>query len=179
MPRGAPKGGNNNILNTTTATPAELSRLTGLVKDMFMAPLPDLHDEKQVYDAIMGYFNTCEARGIRPGNMGLYAALGMSRQDFNDVMRGANKSKVSPACIDMMKSAARAMSVYREGLANENKIHPTSYIFMSKNFDGMEDYTRIEVTADHTQRAQLTPEEVQKQIEQDIPIDSDYIDIDK
>ena len=47
-------------------------------------------------------------------------------------------------------------------------------IFWSKNFDGMEDQTHIEITTDTTRAASMTPEEVRQQIEQDIPVDVEY-----
>ena len=174
---GSPKGGHNNILTQCNATPADVSKLAGLALSVYMMEPPDLHSVEDVQRAIIGYFTTCKEHSVKPGNLGLYAALGMSRQDFNDVMRGKNKSKVNPACIDMMKRAARAVGVYREGLAMEGKIHPTTYIFMGKNYDGMEDYTRIEVSADNGPAASLSPEEIQQRIEKDIPIDGDYKEI--
>lgn len=175
---GSPKGGNNNILNTTSATPKEISKLSSYALSLFENNTPDLHNESQVYDAIVQYFSTCERKGIRPGNMGLYAALGITRQDYNNMVTGKSRTKASPAAIDTMKRATRAISAFREGLAAEGKIHPTTYIFMSKNFDGLEDVTRLEVSADSEQTAKQTPDEIAKQIESDIPIDSVCHDID-
>lgn len=160
--------------NGISASKADLSRMTGFIIDVYNTPAPDLHNPQEVHNAIMSYFLHCQEHGVRPGNLGLYAALGMSRQDYNDVIRGANKGKVSPACIDIMKKAVRAIGVYREGLALEGKINPVTYIFMGKNYDGLQDTTNINVSpaTDHT--PQLSPAEIQKQIESDIPIDTEY-----
>ena len=157
-----------------SATPDEISNLASLALSVFQLPTPDLHNAEEVQAAVIGYFETCQAHGTRPGNLGLYAALGLSRQDYNDVIRGKNKSKVSPECIDIMKKAARAVGVYREGLAMEGKINPVTYIFMGKNYDGLQDQTQIEVTAATGPAASLTPEEVARQIERDIPIEGEY-----
>ena len=160
--------------NGITATPAELNKLTQQALDTFLLSVNntvDLHDAQSVQSAIIDYFQTCQKNGLRPGNLGLYAALNMSKQDYNDVIRGKNKSKASLASIDLMKKAVRAIGAYREGLALEGKINPVTYIFMGKNYDGLEDQTRIDITATRAQDPELTPEQVARQIEKDIPID--------
>lgn len=173
MPRGgSKKGGNNNVLTQCTATPAEISNLASLALSVFNMPTPDLHDPEQVQAAIIAYFQTCIDHGTRPGNLGLYAALGLSRQDYNNIVAGKSKSKASPMCIDMMKKATRAVGAYREGLALEGKINPVTYIFMGKNYDHLSDTQQIEVTATQGPAANMTPDQVAKQIEADIPIDS-------
>jgi hypothetical protein len=53
----------------------------------------------------------------------------------------------------------------------ENKINPVSYIFMGKNYDHLSDVQQVEVTARPATDPQLSPDEIQKQIEKDIPID--------
>ena len=58
------------------------------------------------------------------------------------------------------------------------KVNPVTAIFWSKNFDGMEDQSRIEVTAQQGPAASMTPEEIARQIEKDIPIDADYQEAD-
>ena len=174
MPRGSPKGGNNNILTQCSATPSEISNLADLALSVFMLPTPDLHKPEEVQSAIMNYFQTCRDHGTRPGNLGLYAALGLSRQDYNNLINGKVKSKASPVCIDMMKKAARAVGVYREGLALEGKINPVTYIFMGKNYDSLSDATTLNISADSGSMARRSPDEVARQIEKDIPIDADY-----
>ena len=173
---GSPKGGNNNVLRNVGAdlTPEQHDRLTQQALDVFLqsaADPVDLHDVDSVKHAIISYFQTCQKNRLRPGNLGLYAALGMSRQDYNNVVEGKSKSKASLECIDMMKRAVRAIGAYREGLALEGKINPVTYIFMGKNFDGLADVTHIDITANRGQDPNMTPEQVARQIEKDIPID--------
>ena len=173
---GSPKGGNNNFLRNAGAdlTPDQLGRLTQQALDTFMLSVEheaDLHNPESVRRAIIGYFETCQRNHLRPGNLGLYAALGMSKQDYHDVCNGRNKSKASPECIDLMKKATRAIGAYRESLASEGKINPVTYIFMAKNFDHLSDVQQVEVTARPATDPQLSPDEIQKQIEKDIPID--------
>jgi hypothetical protein len=111
---------------------------------------------------------------MRPGNLGLYAALGMSRQDVNNVLTGKSKSKASPAVIDVLKKAIYAIGAYREQLGAQGKINPVTMIFWQKNYDGLTDTTNIQVSTDNERQAQLSPEQIAQQIEKDIPIDADY-----
>lgn len=177
MPRGNTKDNRSKspfIDDGGTATPAELANLAGYTLAVFQSTEPDLHSPEEVQAAIVNYFQNCQAHGLRPGNLGLYAALGLSRQDYNNIITGKSKSKASPACIDILKKAARAVGVYREGLAMEGKINPVTYIFMGKNYDGLQDQTTLNISADPGPAARMTPEEVAKQIEKDIPIDAEY-----
>lgn len=170
---------NNNLQNAgANATPEELTNLIDCALDVFTATTPDLHNPEQVRNAIINYFTSCQKRNVRPGNLGLYAALGMSRQDYNNAITGKSKSKVSPECIDLIKKACIAIGQYREGLALIGKLNPVTYIFMGKNYDGLQDQTQIEVTATPGPAATLSPEEVARQIEQDIPIDGDFKEAD-
>lgn len=162
-------------------TPADQFKLTKQALDTFIASgvvEVDLHNPESVENAIINYFHQCQTNGLQPGNMGIYAALGISRQDYNDSCRGKNKSKIGRDSLEVIKRATRAMSAYREGLMLEGKINPVAYIFMGKNFDGLEDQTHIEVTAKPGYESSLSPEEIARQIEKDIPIDADYKEAD-
>lgn len=181
MPRGgSSKGGHNNFLgdNAISATPEELREFTRHALELFEATPPDLHNPVEVKQAITDYFLSCDRHGVRPANLGLYAALGMSKQDVSNVLTGKSKSKVSPECIDIIKKAKLTLSTYRESLAMSGKVNPVTAIFWSKNFDGMQDTQQIEVTAQPGAAATMTPEEIARQIEQDIPIDGDYKEAD-
>ena len=174
--RNSPVIGDNGV----TATPAELSELTRNMRENFIADLSrppiDLHNNEAVKQAIYNYFVDCEKSGKRPGNMGMYRALDLTRQDVNNILTGKSKSKVSPECIDTIKKAQSILSEYREQLSAQGKLNPVTAIFWQKNFDGLQDQTSIEITAATGPAAQQTPEEIARQIEQDIPIDAEYIE---
>lgn len=135
------------------------ARMVHGIMKTFNAPPIDLTDVKAVEQRINDYFAECAASGLRPGNLGMYASLGMSKQEYHNMVTGKNKTKVSPACIDLIKKAARAIGVYREGLALEGKINPVTYIFMGKNYDGLQDQTQIEVTSAAQTPVTITAEE--------------------
>lgn len=168
--RKSPVIGDNGI----TATPEELRQITKHAIELFEAPAPDLHNPEEVKQAIYNYFDSCDRHGVRPANLGFYAALGLSKQDYNNIVTGKSKSKASPACIDLMQKTHRILSSYREALAMNGKVNPVTAIFWSKNFDGMTDSTTLNISADRGPEAQRTPSEIAKQIERDIPIDAEY-----
>lgn len=178
MPRGNTKGNKTNspIIGDAgvTATPEELRQLTRHALELFDAAPPDLHNVDQVREAITAYFQSCDRHGVRPANLGLYAALGMTKQEVSNVLMGKTPQKVSPECIDLLKKAKLVLSTYRESLALAGKLNPVTAIFWAKNFDQMQDQTQIEVTAQQGPAAGMTPEQIARQIEQDIPIDAEY-----
>ena len=177
MPR---RTGNPSVFtdNNISATPEDLRELTRHALEVFESTPPDLHNPDEVRQAIQNYFASCDRHGVRPANLGLYATLGLSKQDVSDAIAGKNKSKVSPECIDLLKKAKLTLSTYRESLAMSGKLNPVTAIFWAKNYDGMADVQQIEVTAQPGAQATLSPEEIARQIEQDIPIDGEYREAD-
>ena len=174
MPRGGSgKGGHNNFLTATTATAAEISGMNAYALDLASINPPDLHDADDIERAAIEYFTICQKHGIRPGNLALYAAWGMTRQDVESVLSQRNKSKVSPAGIDVIKKWKRTLSAIREAYANESKVHPATYIFQAKNFDGLEDQTRIQVSSDNAGPVTISADEARAALE-DMPIDVEY-----
>ena len=182
MPRGNIKGNRNNspIIGDAgvLASPDELSALTRNMKENFLRevgkPPVDLHNPEEVKQAIYDYLVDCETAGKRPGNMGLYRALNLTRQEVNAVLTGRLKSKVSPACIDILKKSIQLLGEYREQLGAQGKLNPVTMIFWQKNYDGLEDSTRLELAPAAGPTAQRTPEEIRRAIEADIPIDTEY-----
>ena len=176
------RGGNHNPNgsplmsdNAITATTQELSALTANMRENFIADLQrppiDLHNPLEVKQAIIDYLLDCEQSGKRPGNMGLYRALDMSRQDMNNILTGKSKTRASLECIDIIKKALNMLSEYREQLGLQGKLNPVSLIFWQKNYDGLRDTQELEVVAKPSHIPDMTPDEIQKQLEKDIPID--------
>lgn len=159
--------GNISISNDENAAMCEYAL------NIFHAPAVNLDDPEAVSCAIDGYFRDCINRGLRPGNLGLYASLGLSKQDVSNAIRGYSK-KLSPPVIDLLKKAKVALSTYREMLGSTGKINPVTLIFWQKNYDGLEDKQTMEIAPRKDLEADRTPDEIAKQIEQDIPIDVDF-----
>lgn len=162
--------GNINMSNNENAAMCEYAL------NIFHAPAVNLDDQEEVSNAIDGYFKDCINRGLRPGNLGLYASLGLSKQDVSNAIRGYSK-KLSPPVIDLLKKAKVALSTYREMLGSTGKINPVTLIFWQKNYDGLEDKQTMEIAPRKDLEANRTPDEIAKQIEQDIPIDGSFEEI--
>lgn len=160
--------------NLTDVYPMKLEENDRMVTQalrIFEADPIDLSDTKAVQQRIIEYFNSCRELGMRPGNMGMYGALGLSRQDVNNAITGKSR-KLSLATIDTIKKAIIAMSSYREMLSTSGKMNPVTYIFQAKNFDGMRDEHHLEIeNARRYDVASMTPEQIAQRIEKDIPID--------
>lgn len=142
--------------------------------DIFNSPYPDLNNPEDVKGCIDNYFRNCISKGLRPGNLGLYASLGLDKKQINDLLSGRQKSfngrVVSVDCIPLIKKACEGIRGFRELLGSQGKLNPATLIFWQKNFDGLEDVQRMELSADLPKPAQ-SPDEIAAEIEQDIPVD--------
>ena len=151
------------------------SNFISMIKESFDLQKPDINNISQVNAAIEQYLERCSKHNIRPGNMGLYNALGITRQEVNEYLTG--RRKASNEFIDILKKAKAAMAEYREILGSHGKIAPPTIIFWQKNHDNFTDVQQIELNANTTNQPEMSTEEIRKQIENDIPIDSEYREI--
>lgn len=181
MPRGGSKNGNNSPLigdNGILATRDELTALTANMRKNFLADLNrppiDLKNAEQVKEAIYNYLLDCEQSGKRPGNMGLYRALDISRQEVHSIVTGRDKNKVSPEVCDILKKALQMLGEYREQLGAQGKLNPVTMIFWQKNYDGLQDQTQIEVTAQTGGPVTISAEEARAALLEDKPVDVDF-----
>ena len=184
-----------NLTEVTLSVEDNKRMITQMMKT-FTAPPINLNDPEAVERRIAEYFASCAESGLRPGNLGMYSALGLTKQDVNNALH-ERSHKLNPAVIDSIKRGILAMSSYREMLCNHGKLNPVSYIFQSKNFDGLTDQAQLQVTrADDFGKPRMTPDQIdaylhdierripnykqeeleagtayQKMIEQDIPVD--------
>ncbi len=156
-------------------TPEFNSRLIKAALTTINWPNIDLHDVEAVKSRIDEYFTMCDDLQLRPSNLGFYAALGLSRQDIDNIITGKSKNKVNPTCLDMIQKARVAISSYREQLAMAGKVSPPIAIFWAKNFDGMQDITTMQVVADTSSPVTITADEARAALE-DMPIDVEYSD---
>lgn len=139
------------------------------VLESFKTSKPDLHKPDEVERAITGYFERCINKGLKPGNLGLYNALGLNKNEVHDILAGRSNYKASTECVQLIKKAKQSLAEYRELLASENKLSAPIAIFWQKNFDGLEDIQRVDVAPVNTLQADKTPDEIAAEI----PIDDD------
>ena len=138
--KNSPVIGNNGV----NITKDENAVLCQYALDIFKSPKVNLDNPEEVEQAISNYFNSCLERGLRPGNLGLYAVLGLSKQDVSNAIHGRSKKLSSPV-IDLIKKAKEALATYREMLGATGKLNPVTLIFWQKNYDGLEDKQTVEV----------------------------------
>ena len=169
MPRGNP-----NITKYSPTGPVDipeddLKTYNKLLLECYEAQKPDLSKPEEVEEAIRAYFERCFNHGVRPGNLGVYAAIGLTRQEVNEYLNGRRKAP-NNSLIDILKKVKATLASYREVLGSQGKLNPATLIFWQKNFDGLEDVQRFDVApASNLLQPERTPEELQKLIEEDIP----------
>lgn len=174
MGRGNKEGYKNSLITNDIDIDYDLNKaMIEVCKDVINSEYPMLDDPLQVQQTINNYFDSCISKGLKPGNLGLYACLGLDKNDVKNVIEGRAKSvdgrNVSPECARLIKKACKGLSLYRESLASQNKLSPPIAIFWQKNYDGLEDVQRVDVAPVNTLQADKTPE----QIASEIPLDSD------
>lgn len=174
MGKGNPKAylnaRNDPITDGPKVSEDENRNIIELCLETFNAPVPDLNDPEQVRAAVAGYFKSCIDRGLRPGNMGLYARLGKSRQYINAIVHG--RVKINAASLDILKKALDTLSQMREQYGATGKLNPVTLIFWQKNYDGLTDTQTIEVSASDHNVPERSPEQIAAAIEADIPEDN-------
>ena len=175
MPKGNPNIKQYSPIVDNTEVDKELNAvMVQNIIESFNAPIPDLHKPEEVEQAITAYFKRCIDKGLRPGNLGLYNAIGLDRREVHELLNGRTPKVASSQTIGHIKKATKALSEFRESLGSQGKLNPATLIFWQKNFDGLEDVQRMEVTAQTQENAELSPDEIANKIESDIPVDVPY-----
>lgn len=171
-----PKGNSKAYLNSpfTDNTEVDVNDNALMIQhclDVFNMKEPDLSNPDETKRAIDQYFKSCIEKGLRPGNLGLYTALGLNRREALNLLQGRIKKNVNPISLAHIKRACKVLSLYRESLGSQGKLNPATLIFWQKNYDGLEDVQHIDVTANAQENANLTPDEIAGKIDIDIPVD--------
>lgn len=164
---------NSPMYDNTEIDIQENANMVNCILESFNSPLPDLDKPQEVEKAINDYFKRCISRGLRPGNLGLYNAIGLDKNNVRDLVQGrvktVNGKSVNIGTISLIKKAIKQMGEFREMLGSQGKLNPATLIFWQKNFDGLEDVQRVDVAPINALQPERTPEELQKLIEEDIP----------
>ncbi len=143
----------------------ELDRRRGIAKF-------DSVEEMQIL--IENYFMDCADLEIRPTIRGLASALGTVYNTLLDWERGSRDAQLGAGCSGLIKKSKQFISEYDELLALENIDNPILFMFRAKNYYGMKDTQDIQITPNNALGDQMSPEEILKKVEQDIPIDVEY-----
>ena len=120
------------------------------------------------------YINYCAENDIKLGNQVCYIALGISKDDVYNWEHG--RSMTSAHC-DFIKKIKSICAGNREFLMQDGKINPITGIFWQKNYDGLRDTQNIEISGNKPLGDTPNLEEIAKQLPQDIPIDTDFKEV--
>lgn len=123
---------------------------------------------------IESYFNDCVELEIRPTIRGLASALGTVYSTLNDWERGTRDAQLGSKCSALIKKSKQFIAEYDEMLAIEGIDNPILFMFRAKNYYGMKDTQDIQIASSDKLHPTLTPEEIAKQIPDNIPIDVDW-----
>lgn len=153
-----------------TASSGEISEM--LININALTKLPKVKTDEELQERVDWYFTFCAQNGVRPGVEGLALACGVDRRTLWDWQVG--NSRVGSRAGAIIKEAKQILATFHETLMLTGKINPVTGIFLAKNNFGYTDKQEFEVKTSSSLGATLSPEEIAKQIPQDIPVDVDF-----
>lgn len=127
----------------------------------------------EVEQRIQQYFQLCRETSIRPGVESLSAALHIDR---TTLWRWEQGQGCSRRRTDAIRAAKSMINSFIEQAALSGLANPVTLIFLAKNWMGYSDRYLFENVQQNTGSTYqgMTPDEIRKRIEQDIPVDDDY-----
>ena len=153
--------------NGITASADEIAQVTKHALEVALWDEIDTKDPEQLRDRTLKYLQYCIDNKIKPGNLGLYNAWGLTKGEVSNIQqREPNSLRAG-----VIKKSRQIMSQIREQLMSDGKINPVTGIFWQKNWDGLKDQQEVVVEPKKQIEADQTPEQVRQMLEQDIPID--------
>lgn len=156
------------VVDNCTATQEEIKEIIRNSYKWFNYPI--VKTDEECADRLNEYFDECARTGEIPTVEKMCLALGTVRRTVWDWEQGT----LGASRANMIKKAKEILSSMDAELVQKGKIPQITYIFRAKNFYGLSDKTEIEVHTHQPLGDQLTPDEILKKVEQDIPIDVDY-----
>lgn len=96
----------------------------------------DKNDILSLKSCFIAYLQLCQQDGFSVGNIGAYAAMGMSNTEFQGMSRRAD-----PAYRDFCKWVKQTCGLFRESRVADGKLNPVIGIFWQRNYDGLRNDT--------------------------------------
>ena len=158
-----PRKGNLPTERQPEVQPGELSLMVSDFDELRRQTYPK--SDEEVETRIQWFFDWCVRHDRRPGIELLALALSTTRQNlWLWEQRGDRKGRA-------ITQAKQLILTCYEQWGSCGKINPVTQIFMMKNIGGYKDQTEIVAIPGQAMEARLTPEEIAKKIEADIPVD--------
>ena len=146
--------------------PAEMAALVADVESLRQQTIPQTAE--QLEQRLRWFFRWCVDHQRRPTVELMALACGTSRQNL------WKWEKAGGAKGEAIARAKQTLAALMETWMIEGKINPVSAIFLLKNHHKYADAFQLEAPSRNDLEASMTPEEIARQIEQDIPIDEEY-----
>lgn len=151
----------------------DASKYARLLRELSSWEKPDRSNVHALEERFTQYLLFCEQNDMKIGNQLCYLALGISK---DDAYNWENGRTMSNSHSEFIKKVKQICAGNREILMQDGKINPITGIFWQKNYDGLRDAQEIEVKTAGILAPTLSPEDIAKQIPQDIPVDVDWQD---
>ena len=145
--------------------PGEMGLMISDFEELRQSTLPKSDEELE--NRIEAFFRWCMEHDRRPGVELLALACGCDRRTLwewgkRDDRRGR-----------AVRTAKQVIIALVEQWGSTGKINPAALIFTLKNIAGWKDQVDIAAVPMHTPTPSMTPEQIARRIEQDIPIDAE------
>lgn len=140
---------------------------------MYWYSKPKAVTDDEIAERLTEYFERTLGQGKLPTVEGMCLALGYDRTTIWEWETGGVGS--TPFRANIIKKAKHLIASYDANLVTEGKLHPTTYIFRSKNFYGMRDEVEYVITPNNPLGDAASPEEIKRRLDEGIP--EDIIDI--
>ena len=136
---------------------------------MYWYTKPKAVADDEIAERLAEYFERTFGEGKLPTVEGMCLALGYAKETIWRWETGAEGS--TPVRRDLIKKAKHLIATYDANLVTEGKVHPTTYIFRSKNYYGMKDEVEHIITPNNPLGDAASPEEIKKRLSEGIPED--------
>ena len=145
--------------------PSELADMLEFHRKIMEMPSVDLKDPDAIRERIDRYLGLCQDYSRRPFVEGLASALKTNRMTLWKM------AQEQTARGQVVRDAKALILSLLETWTIEGRLNPASSCFLYKNLGSYVDTVTIEARQESDVKATLSPDEISKQIESDIPMD--------
>ena len=158
--------------NELITEPGVVSLMTKQALDLASWESIDIKDSDAIAKRCDEYFRYCIDTDRRPVLQGLCLALGTNRQSL------INWEKEDSRRGQAIRKAKNILRFLLEEWTSEGKISPPSGIFLLKVYCGYQETIVLETGTQNTDgTADLSPSQIQKLLDEDIPIEGEYKEV--
>lgn len=105
----------------------------------------DVNDVESLKACFLDYLGLCAKNGMKVGNFGAYAAMGITKTVAYDWEHGRSKNG-DPRYKKLIQFVKSFIATYRECAIAEGEINPIVGIFWQKSFDGLNEMAEVEAS---------------------------------